>query len=1116
MIHKQAAPRRGAQIPLCLAIATALASTVSVASASSVVSASIGQARLVVPSDAAPAAAEAGAQLLHDYGAFRLYRVDGAHLARLQASALAPELATNTIEFNTVSLDTAAAPPDLPAAYRVADSNGPTLRIVQFPGPIAHEWADALERSGARIVQYIPNNAYVVLVDAATSSALDVKASRGEDLQYSGPYEPYFKLGSTLAERVKSLSATRKIQLTVQVVSWEGNASTKAAIEKLAGKQGGWQDLRGVEALTFAATEGDIAALAKMRDVFAVEEHLVPHKMDEVQDQIVAGNFAAGNAGPSGPGYLTWLQGMGFPNDPAQYPIVDIVDDGLGNGSVTNGAGDRILTRDGDGVTTRVMALRNCTSDALGDGKAGHGHLNTGIVGGYDQRAGTPYVDPLGYQRGLGINPYARLAHTKVFANSGSWSTTRCSSTDSVADLVQKQIDDGAKISSNSWGTSTNTYDSETRSYDIATRDAGSAAGNQPLIFVFAAGNDGSAASSVGTPGTAKNVITVGASENKRDANDESGAWTDGCGVGASGANNAMDVINFSSRGPAKGSRVKPEVIAPGTHVQSTASTASGYDGTGVCDQYRPTNQTIFAASSGTSHSTPAVAGMSSLVYYWLQTQYADATPSAAMIKAYFMAHPTYLTGVGANTNLPSNAQGYGMPNLGAAFDATMKRYVFDQGQTFTASGQTWTWSGTVADTTKPLRVAMTYSDAPGATSGNPQVNNLDLKVVINGTTTYLGNRFTGQWSTTGGTADASNNYEAVFLPAGTTGTVDITVTATNIVGDGVPNTGTNKDQDFALVCANCGVAANTTPVATGDAYATDQDVALTVPAPGVLGNDTDADNDTLTAAVGTGPAHGTLSLNTNGGFTYTPASGYNGTDSFTYTANDGHGGISAPATVNLTVNAVNHAPVTSADAITVNQGGTATALVGGATSVLANDTDADGDALTATVDTGVINGTLNLAANGTFTYQHNGSATPSDGFTYRACDTHNACTTGQVSITINLRPTLGCTPRNQVVHVGDNVSLPLGTLFADPEGGTLAFAGNGAPASLTLDPASGVLSGTPVASDATASPYTINVTAQDTGGASTQANLMLTIVDGADVVFTNGFDGAASGSLCQ
>ncbi|MFW9817951.1 MAG: S8 family serine peptidase, partial [Candidatus Thorarchaeota archaeon] len=261
------------------------------------------------------------------------------------------------------------------------------------------------------------------------------------------------------------------------------------------------------------------------------------------------------------------------------------------------------------------------------------------------------------------------------------------------------------------------------------------------------------------------------------------------------------DVISFSSRGPSPGSRVKPEVIAPGTHIQGTASTNAGYTGNSVCDQYRPSGQTVFAASSGTSHSTPAVAGVVSLAYYWMENTY-STTPSPALMKAYLIAHPTYLTGVSANDTLPSNSQGYGMPNMSLIFDDASK-YLVNQSVLFDNSGETWTWDGSVSDPTKPVRIVLAYTDAPGAIGTSPQVNDLNLAAYVAGST-YMGNVFSGQWSTTGGSADPFNNYEAIYLPAGTDGVIEISVTGFNIAGDGVPNTGDGTDQDFALVCYNC------------------------------------------------------------------------------------------------------------------------------------------------------------------------------------------------------------------------------------------------------------------------------------------------------------------------
>jgi len=106
--------------------------------------------------------------------------------------------------------------------------------------------------------------------------------------------------------------------------------------------------------------------------------------------------------------------------------------------------------------------------------------------------------------------------------------------------------------------------------------------------------------------------------------------------------------------------------------------------------------------------------------------------------------------------------------------------------------------------------------------------------------------------------------------------------------------------------------ASNSAPVAVNDAYSVDEDGTLTVTPPppgnGVLKNDTDADGDPLTAVKLSDPANGSVTLNSNGSFTYTPAADFNGSDSFTYQANDGLAN-SNTATVTITVNPVNDAP---------------------------------------------------------------------------------------------------------------------------------------------------------------------------------------------------------------
>src|SRR5439155_10629535 len=112
--------------------------------------------------------------------------------------------------------------------------------------------------------------------------------------------------------------------------------------------------------------------------------------------------------------------------------------------------------------------------------------------------------------------------------------------------------------------------------------------------------------------------------------------------------------------------------------------------------------------------------------------------------------------------------------------------------------------------------------------------------------------------------------------------------------------------------------AVNDAPVAVNDSYTTAEDTTLNVAAPGVLANDGDVDGDPLTAILISGPTHGTLTSNSDGSFTYTPALNYNGTDSFTYKANDGTAD-SGVATVTIAVTAVNDAPVAVNDPYAVS-----------------------------------------------------------------------------------------------------------------------------------------------------------------------------------------------------
>lgn len=183
------------------------------------------------------------------------------------------------------------------------------------------------------------------------------------------------------------------------------------------------------------------------------------------------------------------------------------------------------------------------------------------------------------------------------------------------------------------------------------------------------------------------------------------------------------------------------------------------------------------------------------------------------------------------------------------------------------------------------------------------------------------------------------------------------------------------------------GQPANVAPVAGADAYNTDQDVALSVAAPGVLSNDTDANSNALTATDLTQPANGAVTLQADGSFSYTPKAGFFGTDTFTYRANDGSL-KSAPATVTITVKKAappaNQAPAAAADAYETDKG---KVLRVPAPGLLGNDSDPDGDELTATDVTQPDHGEVVVRADGAVTYIPNDGFHGRDTFTYRASD---------------------------------------------------------------------------------------------------------------------------------
>ena len=204
----------------------------------------------------------------------------------------------------------------------------------------------------------------------------------------------------------------------------------------------------------------------------------------------------------------------------------------------------------------------------------------------------------------------------------------------------------------------------------------------------------------------------------------------------------------------------------------------------------------------------------------------------------------------------------------------------------------------------------------------------------------------------------------------------------TIIVSDG------NGGKDTATVTITVN-AVNDVPVANDETKTTDEDTPLSDSLSG-----SDVDGNPLNFALKTGPAHGTVIVNSDGTYTYTPDANYNGPDSFKFTVNDAKGETDE-GTISITVNSVNDNPVAIDDSATTKEETPITINVRG------NDSDVDKDSLTLVVVSNPKNGSIKINADGTVTYTPNANFYSTDSFTYTIIDGNGGTATGTVTVNV-------------------------------------------------------------------------------------------------------------------
>ncbi|MAI67848.1 MAG: hypothetical protein CMJ26_08240 [Phycisphaerae bacterium] len=631
-----------------------------------------------------------------------------------------------------------------PTEWEVASQEGNDLRLVQFDGPIQESWIDAMQNAGMTPVQYIHPFTYITWSEPGARDA----ANSLPNVRWSGD----FLNGYRVLPKWRNLTA-RPIDSKVMVYK---GVELEGVLEQLQNVGATRIDHHGLderfEIVSFVAPGNSYLAISTIPGVFTVQPKPTDGGLrSEMSNQVNAGNVDAG--GMAFPGYEAWLNVAGVTGDGV---IVAIVDGGSDEGHAD--------------LAGQFVA---CDGQSCGGGtSSSHGTHCAGTVGATGASGST---DSSGFLQGQGVAPGVSLldqVYSPIFQQPGG-----------MTQLMVDSYQNGAIASSNSWGPagSPQGYDIDTLEVDIAVRDADpDTEGNQQFTYVLAIMNGNGGTSSQGSPDEAKNIITVGSTK-MRDSSGNQYAEIN-------------DISSNSAHGPCLDGRTIPHIVAPGCQTLSTVPGSS------------------YSLMCGTSMACPQVAGGVALfVEQYRNTLGEEPTP--ALIKGALTVSAIDLSGNddadGGYLGHPFDSkQGWGRMDLQSTLvDGNGLTRYFDAPTVLEQTGDQWSVTVSPVDASQPMRVMLVWTDALGHGLGGstPAWNNdLDL-TVSTGLTTYRGNNFGSQgWSSSGGSADAQNNTEGVFLGPVTPGQATITVTAANLNSDGIPGIGDGIDQDFSVVCYNC------------------------------------------------------------------------------------------------------------------------------------------------------------------------------------------------------------------------------------------------------------------------------------------------------------------------
>lgn len=419
-----------------------------------------------------------------------------------------------------------------------------------------------------------------------------------------------------------------------------------------------------------------------------------------------------------------------------------------------NGSGEVIaisdtgLDADHGDFDGRVRAVYNQfgPDNSASDSNSGHGtHVAATLLG-----------DGSGDISALGMVPAATFHFYQLEVDSSGilarWG--------SLYDMFSHAWQNSARIQTNSWGNENllGEYSSDSRSADAFIVD------NPRFLVLFSSGDLGEdGTNTVTPPGSAKNVLTIGAST-----------------TGSMGSDPEGSVPSFSSKGSTLDGRIKPDLVAPGVMLCSArAEEATSAQGESCSSSTHSDGSTpLYMALNGSSMATAVAAGAATMVRQYLRSDVGITEPRSDLIKALLVNGAEDI----GEANIPNPSEGWGQVDVANSIspedDGTDLDLLFDDSRALDP-GHSFVYTF-VVDSSTDFDLTLAWVDREASVIANQSaaklVNDLDLTATSPDGTVYHGNVFSNGYSAIGGSADSLNNIERIKIPAGNGGTWSISV----------------------------------------------------------------------------------------------------------------------------------------------------------------------------------------------------------------------------------------------------------------------------------------------------------------------------------------------------